>query len=199
MRLNILGSVGSGMINSPPAEWGLEVSGFASDDLAELVVLQRCCWVAEAIDNNTLAIPALHEDAAAVLAWASTWQVILLRQRGRLVGAVRARRVGRSWEIGRLMVAPDQAGRGMGRWLLSEAERLAPADTVDFVLLTGASSVRNIRMYGRAGYVLSEAPPTDIDHIAGAVFLRKPRAPIREISGPDHQRAVPVEGGTLGH
>jgi hypothetical protein len=51
----------------PPAPYGLTVSGFSPDDLAELVVLQRCCWVAEAIANNTLEIPALPEDATEVL------------------------------------------------------------------------------------------------------------------------------------
>jgi hypothetical protein len=65
------------MTSLPPAPYGLTVSGFSPGDLAELVVLQRCCWVAEAIANNTLEIPALHEDATEVLAWASSWQVIL--------------------------------------------------------------------------------------------------------------------------
>jgi hypothetical protein len=58
------------MTSLPPAPYGLTVSGFSPDDLAELVVLQRCCRVAEAIANNTLEIPALLEDATEVLAWA---------------------------------------------------------------------------------------------------------------------------------
>jgi GNAT superfamily N-acetyltransferase len=101
--------------------------------------------------------------------------VILLRQRGRLVGAVRAQRVGDSWEIGRLMVAPDLTGKGIGRWLLAAAERLAPADTTDSLLFTGAKSTRNIRMYQRAGYILSESPPAGHPHIRGVVYLLKPR------------------------
>lgn len=35
----------------------LALTPFVESDLAELVVLQRCCWVQEAILNKTLNIP----------------------------------------------------------------------------------------------------------------------------------------------
>ena len=95
------------------------------DDAAELLVLQRCCWVDEAIANATLEIGALHESLDDVRAWIESWATWCVRVGGRLVGAVRARREGATWEIGRLMVAPDIAGRGLGRWLLRLAEDAA--------------------------------------------------------------------------
>jgi len=73
------------------------------------------------------------------------------------------------------MVAPDLTGKGIGRWLLAAAERLAPADTAGFLLFTGAKSTRNIRMYQRVGCVLSERPPAGHPYISGVVYLRKPR------------------------
>lgn len=158
---------------------GSMVGLFEPGDLAELVVLQRCCWVSEAIINSTLDVPALHETHDEVMAWASTWTTLVVRLRGRLVAAVRGRQEGTNWEIGRLMVAPDLAGRGVGSTLLDLIESLAPDGVRDFTLFTGAKSVRNIALYERAGYRLTVAPdPGSPGHIDGAVHLTKPRAAV---------------------
>ncbi|HJP72648.1 MAG TPA: bifunctional NAD(P)H-dependent oxidoreductase/GNAT family N-acetyltransferase [Pseudonocardiaceae bacterium] len=125
-------------------------------DLAELLVLQRACWVQEAIVNDTLDIPALHESAEDVAEWTATWQVWCVRRHGRLVAAVRARANGTVLDIGRLMVAPDLAGRGLGSWLLAYAEAKAPKEITTFTLFTGARSDRNIALYQRSGYQLTD-------------------------------------------
>jgi len=52
------------------------------------------------------------------------------------------------------MVAPDLQGRGLGRQLLDRIEALAPDGAAAYVLFTGAGSVRNQRMYKKAGYRL---------------------------------------------
>ena len=144
----------------PPLE-GAELRRAAQGDAAELLVLQRCCWVDEAIANNTLEIGALHETLADVRAWLDEWSTWVVRIGGRLVGAVRARQEGTTWEIGRLMVAPDLSGRGLGRWLLALAEAAAPEHVETMVLFTGAKSTRNIAMYERAGFhrIAGPAPP----------------------------------------
>jgi GNAT superfamily N-acetyltransferase len=149
---------------------GAEVRRAVTADAGELLVLQRCCWVDEAIANDTLDIAALHESVDDVRAWIDEWETWCIRLSGRLIGAVRAHRVGSSWEIGRLMVAPDLGGQGLGRWLLQHAETQAPADADTLTLFTGARSTRNITMYERAGYHLTVggAPP-------GAVNLVKQR------------------------
>lgn len=138
------------------------------DDAAEVLVLQRCCWVSEAILNDTLAIPALHEDLDTVRAWIAEQYVWILRRAGRLVAGVRARHQDDRWEIGRLMVAPDLAGRGVGRWLLEHAEAQAPADVTSIDLFTGGRSERNLRLYRRAGYARHEPPSGELaQHIQG--------------------------------
>jgi hypothetical protein len=63
-------------------------------DAAELLVLQRCYWVSEAILNNTPEITALHEDLDTVRGWIVTHHVWIIRNGGRLVAAVRARQDG---------------------------------------------------------------------------------------------------------
>jgi GNAT superfamily N-acetyltransferase len=147
----------------------------APTDCAELLVLQRCCWVQEALLNQTLDVPALRENLDEVKTWTRTWSVWCVRQGHRLVAAVRARFVDKDWELGRLMVAPDLAGQGLGRWMLEYAEAQAPADVRRYVLFTGAQSVRNSRMYERAGYRITTTTVPD-GHIADAVWMVKPRA-----------------------
>lgn len=134
-------------------------------DAAEVLVLQRCCWVGEAITNNDLTIPALRETLEDVRSWMQdAW---VLRQDGRLIGAVRASRDGELWRIGRLMVAPDRQGQGLGGVLLRHAESSAPSGVVWHELFTGMASEGNLARYRHAGYV-------EVSRGDGLVFLRKP-------------------------
>ncbi len=141
-------------------------------DAGEIYTLQRACWVAEQQANPGVHVPAMHESLADVEAWLGEWTTLVLRHEGRLLGAARGRLEGpRTWDIGRLMSAPDLQGRGLGRFLLSAIEEAAPPEVTDYVLFTGAGSERNQRMYRRAGYRLRPdlpAPP-------GAVVLTRRR------------------------
>src|SRR5262249_38190236 len=92
------------------------------DDAPEVTVLQRCCWVDEAVVNDTMAIPALHESVEEVRDWLATWHTTGIWRDGRLLGMVRARRIEDDWHVGRLAVVPDLRGQGLGRWLLRTAE-----------------------------------------------------------------------------
>ncbi len=106
-------------------------------------------------------------------AWIESWTSYVVRSGGRLVGAVRGRLVGDAWDIGRIMVAPDLQGRGLGRVLLEHIQEVADPAATSYVLFTGAQSHDNIRMYRKAGFRLRrdlEAPPL-------AVVLTKPRRP----------------------
>ena len=151
-----IGSPGSGTLPGGIPVPDATLTRATAADAAELLVLQRACWVQEAIDNASLELPALTETLDDVRAWLADWQVWVVHHQGRLVGAVRARRDGASWEIGRLMVAPDLAGRGLGRWLLRYAECAAPDDVTSLGLFTGARSLRNLALYQRAGYRLGD-------------------------------------------
>ncbi len=131
------------------AEWRPAVRA----DAGEILTLQRACWLDEAQANAALDIPPLQEsydDVAAGLATYTTW---VLRVGGRLVGSVRAHsEPDGTWFVGRLMVAPDLRGHGLGRWMLERIEDQAPPDAPGFALITGAGSERNLRRYRRAGY-----------------------------------------------
>jgi tRNA (guanine37-N1)-methyltransferase len=147
-----------------------EVRTATPGDAAEILTLQLACWVSEALANDTLAIPPLYEDLADVLAWLETWTTFVVRSGPRLVGGVRGRLDGETWHIGRLMVAPDLRGRGLGRWLLRRVEDAAPPDARRAELFTGAGSVDNLRMYKKAGYRRDRVQPDE----PGVVRLSKP-------------------------
>ncbi|GAA1659829.1 bifunctional NAD(P)H-dependent oxidoreductase/GNAT family N-acetyltransferase [Glycomyces endophyticus] len=140
------------------------------DDAAEVAVLQRCCWVEEAIVNGTIDIPALHESVEDVRGWLAEWRTTGLWLDGRLLGMVRGRRVEDDWDIGRLAVVPDQRGRGLGRWLLRTAEAAAEPDCRRTVLFTGSRSRRNIEFYASEGYTPASGPVPE-----GTVGLAKAR------------------------
>ncbi len=143
-------------------------------DAGELLTLQRACWVQEALDNPGVHIPAFHESLDDVRSWLTEWDTYVVRRAGRLVAAVRGRLDGSDrteWDIGRIMVAPDLQGEGLGRVLLDHIQAVAPAGVTSYVLFTGAGSDRNQRMYKKAGFRLR----SDLTAPEGAVVLTKPR------------------------
>jgi len=147
---------------------GLRLRRADSTDAPELRVLQLACWVAEALDNERLDIPALHETLDDVRRGIDVQQTWVVREGPRLVGSVRGTIHGDAWEIGRLMVAPDLAGRGLGRFLLTWIEDQVPDGILRLELFTGARSARNLRIYTGAGYVLD-------GEAQGVAHLSKPR------------------------
>lgn len=148
----------------------LEVGTATPADAGEIWTLQLACWVTEAKANPTVEIPPLHEDLADVQVWLTQWTAFVVRSAGRLVGGVRGRLDGDVWDIGRLMVAPDLRGRGLGRWLLGHIESVAPPQASRLALFTGAGSAANLTMYHRAGYRRDRVQPAD----PGVVRLSKP-------------------------
>ena len=134
---------------------GLDLTVAARGDLPELLVLQRACWVGEARLAGSLEIPPLTESAADLVAALDEWTTWVVRSGGRLVASVRGRVSPddpTTWETGRLMVAPDLGGRGIGRALLAHSESATPAGVTRYWINTGAGSERNLRIYRKAGY-----------------------------------------------
>jgi len=90
----------------------------------------------------------------------------------RIVGAARAVRDGDLLLIGRIAIAPDQQGQGIGSTLLEAVEaRGREAGASEAELFTGSLSEANLRLYERVGYVESERVDTG-DGIE-QIFLRK--------------------------
>ncbi|MFT3970420.1 MAG: GNAT family N-acetyltransferase [Micropruina sp.] len=158
-------------------------------------MLQRACWTPDAILNDTFEIPALYEDLATVQANFLTHETWVLRRGPRLIGAVRGVLRGTDWEVGRLMVAPDLQGQGLGRMLLRHIEHQAPGATRRLWLFTGKRSEANIRLYTRAGYHLVPDDDDSLPHVPHTVRLVKhvPAGPTPATAG-----EVAAESGGAG-
>ncbi len=87
------------------------------------------------------------------------------------MGTVRARTDGRVLRVGRLSVAPDLQGRGIGSALLAAAERLAGPEVHGAALFTGRDSTANVRLYERCGYAVTRYE--DLPAGPGIVHLEK--------------------------
>lgn len=124
-------------------------------DVGELLTLTHACWLSEGRLHHRFDIPPMLETYESLRDSLTQWDTYVVRMGGRLVGSVRGRRAegaDTSWEIGRLMVAPDLQGRGLGRYLLEHIQRVIPSDTTQFELIAGINSLDNQRMYKKAGF-----------------------------------------------
>jgi tRNA (guanine37-N1)-methyltransferase len=151
----------------------LEIRLATRADAGELFTLTRACWLQELWANPGVVIPALEESFEAAVRGVDEWTTYVAVAGGRIVGSTRGRLAGDGtvWDVGRVMVAPDLQGRGLGRYLLELAEDAAPDEATSYELWTGALSVDNIRMYKKAGYRLQGPAPGP----PGAVVMTKPR------------------------
>ena len=141
----------------------LTVRAAVPADAPELLVLQRACWLPEGRISGSWHIPPLDETLDDVVRGLGEWTTWVARvpsdgsAPGRLVGSVRGRVRPDDptvWEVGRLMVAPDLQGRGLGRALMELSEAGAPDSVTSYWVNTGRVSEANIRRYKRAGYRL---------------------------------------------
>jgi ribosomal protein S18 acetylase RimI-like enzyme len=127
-------------------------------DAGEILTVQRAAYLVEGERYDSFRLPPLTETLDEVRAVLTDGTVVLVARLGhRLVGSVRGRVDGCTGHIGRLAVAPDLHGCGIGRQLLTAMERALAGRVSRLELFTGAVSEANLRLYRGAGY-------TDIGH-----------------------------------
>lgn len=142
-------------------------------DAGEVLTLQRAAFVQEALIYDTVRMPAFTQTLAELEAELVGNLGCVARLGPRAVGAVRARRDGDLLLVGRLAIAPDIQGAGIGSRLLAAVEergREHGCRTAE--LFTGSMSEANLRLYARHGY--RETQRVDGDDGIQQVFLRKP-------------------------
>ena len=143
-------------------------------DAGEVFTVQRAAYVTEAQHYGDAHIAPLTESVDEVSAAIAAGHVLVARDGGRLVGAVRGSVEDRTCHIGRLVVAPDMQGRGIGKALLAAVEALHLDRVERFALFTGHLSEGNLRLYRAAGY--DETHIVTVDASVSLVHLAKSAA-----------------------
>lgn len=142
------------------------------DDAGETLTLQRAAFVQEAQIYGGTDMPALTQTLVELETELADNLGCVAHLGARMVGVVRARRDADLLLIGRLAIAPDIQGEGVGSALLAAVERRGrEVGCTSAELFTGSLSEANLRLYEREGYAESERVPTG-DGIA-EVYLRK--------------------------
>ena len=145
------------------------ISPISDEDAGEVLTVQRAAFVSEAAIYGSVDMPPLTQTLSELEAELRSESGLTARIDGRLVGALRYVEKGALLLIGRIAIAPDMQGEGIGRLLLESAEKASGADVAE--LFTGSLSEANIRLYTSCGYEEHERVP-DGDGTE-QVFLRK--------------------------
>lgn len=146
------------------------IEPISDTDAGEVLTLQRAAFVSEAQIYGSADMPPLTQTLSEVEAELRSSDGLTARKDGRLVGVIRFVEDDGVLLIGRIAIAPDVQGEGIGRTLLDAAERASSATVAE--LFTGSLSEANIRLYESCGYEEAERVPQG-DGTA-QVFLRKP-------------------------
>lgn len=145
------------------------ISPISDQDAGEVLTAQRAAFVSEAAIYGSVDMPPLTQSLSELEAELRSESGLTARIDGRLVGAIRFVERDGMLLIGRIAIAPDMQGEGVGRLLLERAEKSSDAAVAE--LFTGSLSEANIRLYEECGYREHERVP-DGDGTE-QVFLRK--------------------------
>lgn len=141
-------------------------------DAGELLTLRRAAFVSEAqvygdpnIPPLTQTLSELRDDLAAPgIVTLGAWEG------HRLIGSVRVEIDGTKATLGRLAVAPDKQGQGVGTALMFAVLPHLPEETSEIWVFTGRDSRQNLDLYAKQGYEYQH------DEVAGKLtyaYLRK--------------------------
>lgn len=125
-----------------------------ADVAGELLTLRRAAFVTEAQMYGDPNIPPLTQTLEELTTDLNREDVVTLAARlgHRLVGSVRVELEDGKATLGRLAVAPDLQGQGIGTQMMLAVLPHLPDETTEIWVFTGKDSKQNISLYERNGY-----------------------------------------------
>jgi len=138
----------------------------------ELLTVRRAAFVTEAQLYGNPHLPALTQSLEELVADMEREDVVTIGAwlGHRLVGSVRVEFEGKRATLGRLAVAPDLQGQGIGSQLLMEVLHYLPEETTEVWVFTAEDSRANINLYEKQGY---EQQHTESDGDLTYAYLRR--------------------------
>ena len=136
------------------SEPAVDIRPVTDSDAGELLTLRRAAFVTEAQIYDDPNIPPLTQTLDELRTDLADGRVITLGAwtGPRLVGSIRVLLEGTKATLGRLAVAPDLQGQGIGTQLLLAILPHLPEDTSEVWVFTGRDSVQNLALYEKHGY-----------------------------------------------
>jgi ribosomal protein S18 acetylase RimI-like enzyme len=154
--------------HEPPPE--LPILAVGPGELPRLLALQKLAFAVEARRYDDPNLPPMTQTLAELEVEHARSRFLQIVDGDRIIGAVRGRvdEAG-TGHIGRLIVQPEQQGRGLGSRLLRAIEAEL-AEAVRFELFTGDRSLGQLRLYERLGYRRIKTVPAGSHEL---VYLEK--------------------------
>lgn len=156
----------------PMSEPEITIALLNTDTAGELLTLRRAAFVTEAQIYGDPNIPPLTQTIDELIADVDRDDVVTLGAwlGHRLVGSVRVELEDGKATLGRLAVAPDLQGQGIGTQMMYAVLPHLPEETTEIWVFTGKDSKQNLAMYQKNGYEHQH------DQVAGDLtyaYLRK--------------------------
>jgi len=131
---------------------GLTIGSAKTEDLSEILQLQKEAYLSEAEIYNDYNIPPLTQDIDSLKKEFEKGNILKAMIGNELVGSVRAYKENTTCYIGKLIVKESQQNKGIGKSLMQAIENLY-VDCKRFELFTGMKSGKNLFLYKKLGYV----------------------------------------------
>jgi ribosomal protein S18 acetylase RimI-like enzyme len=129
----------------------LEIFRASLEDAIEILALQKLAYQSEAQIYNDWTIPPLLQTAEEIQDEFSIHIFLKAVSKHLIVGSVRARTIGTTCHIGKLIVHPKWHNRKFGTHLLTSVE-IMYRNISRFKLFTGSHSTKNLHLYHKLGY-----------------------------------------------
>lgn len=148
-----------------------------ASDAGEILTVRRAAFVQEAhlYGVGVGVVLPLVETLEQVRAAIINSRVVVGRIGPRLVATGRVSVRDRIGHVGRLAVAPDVQGQGIGRALLAAVEAACAGEVDEYALFTGHRTLGNLHLYHSSGYV-----DTHTEHVSGDLSFVHMRKAVRE-------------------
>ncbi|MGP3534583.1 GNAT family N-acetyltransferase [Microbacterium sp. RD1] len=160
------------MSETGPSSEPARVRPIRPGDAGEVLTLQRSAFVSEALIYRSVDMPPFTQTLEELEAELVENLGCVALKGARIVAAARAQLDGPLLLIGRIAVAPDVQGEGLGSLILDAVEdRGRQAGATEAELFTGRLSEANIRLYERQGY--RETERAGGENGDDQIFLRK--------------------------